>query len=44
VLNKFRGDAALLAPGPQMLQDLTGVPTVATCRCGGSMACPRKMV
>ncbi len=28
VLNKFRGDAALLAPGPQMLQDLTGVPTV----------------
>ena len=30
VLNKFRGDASLLAPGPQMLQDLTGVPTVAT--------------
>lgn len=30
VLNKFRGDAALLAPGPQMLQDLTGVPVVAT--------------
>ena len=30
VLNKFRGDSALLAPGPQMLQDLTGVPTVAT--------------
>ena len=30
VLNKFRGDAALLAPGPQLLQDLTGVPTVAT--------------
>jgi adenosylcobyric acid synthase len=30
VLNKFRGDAALLAPGPRMLQDLTGVPTVAT--------------
>ena len=30
VLNKFRGDVALLAPGPQMLQDLTGVPTVAT--------------
>ncbi len=30
VLNKFRGDAALLAPGPQVLQDLTGVPTVAT--------------
>ena len=29
VLNKFRGDATLLAPGPQMLQDLTGVPTVA---------------
>jgi adenosylcobyric acid synthase len=29
VLNKFRGDAALLAPAPQMLQDLTGVPTVA---------------
>ena len=30
VLNKFRGDARLLAPAPQMLQDLTGVPTVAT--------------
>lgn len=30
VLNKFRGDATLLAPGPQMLEDLTGVPTVAT--------------
>jgi adenosylcobyric acid synthase len=30
VLNKFRGDASLLEPGPQMLQDLTGVPTVAT--------------
>ncbi|EYC51535.1 cobalamin biosynthesis protein CobQ [Hylemonella gracilis str. Niagara R] len=30
VLNKFRGDAALLAPGPQQLQALTGVPTVAT--------------
>ena len=30
VLNKFRGDASLLAPGPQMLQDMTGIPTVAT--------------
>jgi adenosylcobyric acid synthase len=30
VLNKFRGDASLLAPGPQMLQQLTGIPTVAT--------------
>ena len=30
VLNKFRGDVKLLAPGPQMLQNLTGVPTVAT--------------
>ena len=30
VLNKFRGDAALLAPGPEMLQELTGVPVVAT--------------
>ena len=30
VLNKFRGDARLLAPGPQMLQELTAVPTVAT--------------
>ena len=30
VLNKFRGDAALLAPGPEMLQDLTGIATVAT--------------
>ena len=30
VLNKFRGDASLLAPAPQVLQELTGVPTVAT--------------
>ncbi len=29
VLNKFRGDAALLAPGPEHLQRLTGVPTLA---------------
>lgn len=28
VLNKFRGDAGLLAPGPQELQALTGVPMV----------------
>jgi adenosylcobyric acid synthase len=28
VLNKFRGDAALLAPGPEQLQALTGVPVV----------------
>ncbi len=30
VLNKFRGDVSLLAPAPEMLQQLTGVPTVAT--------------
>jgi adenosylcobyric acid synthase len=30
VLNRFRGDAALLAPGPEQLQRLTGVPTLAT--------------
>lgn len=30
VLNRFRGDAALLQPGPQQLERLTGVPTVAT--------------
>ncbi|MBC7991763.1 MAG: cobyric acid synthase [Rhizobacter sp.] len=29
VLNRFRGDASLLAPGPQMLERLTGVPTLA---------------
>lgn len=29
VLNKFRGDASLLEPGPQRLRELTGVPTVA---------------
>ena len=29
VLNKFRGDATLLAPAPEQLQQLTGVPTVA---------------
>jgi adenosylcobyric acid synthase len=28
VLNKFRGDASLLAPAPEMLQERTGVPTV----------------
>ncbi len=30
VLNRFRGDASLLSPGPEMLQSLTGVPTLAT--------------
>ena len=30
VLNKFRGDAALLAPAPALLEARTGVPTVAT--------------
>jgi adenosylcobyric acid synthase len=30
VLNKFRGDASLLAPAPQQLQALTGIATVAT--------------
>lgn len=30
VLNRFRGDPALLSPGPQQLERLTGVPTVAT--------------
>lgn len=29
VLNRFRGDPALLAPGPAMLESLTGVPTLA---------------
>ncbi|HEX5373511.1 MAG TPA: cobyric acid synthase [Aquabacterium sp.] len=29
VLNRFRGDERLLAPGPEQLQALTGVPTVA---------------
>ena len=28
VLNKFRGDPALLAPGPEQLQEMTGVPTL----------------
>ncbi|RQP26531.1 cobyric acid synthase [Piscinibacter terrae] len=30
VLNKFRGDAGLLAPGPQQLQELSGVPVIGT--------------
>ncbi|MDO5102850.1 MAG: cobyric acid synthase [Lautropia sp.] len=30
VLNRFRGDASLLAPAPQMLEEMTGVPVVAT--------------
>ena len=29
VLNKFRGDLALLAPAPEQLRALTGIPTVA---------------
>lgn len=28
VLNRFRGDAALLSPGPEQLRRLTGVPTI----------------
>ncbi len=28
VLNRFRGDASLLSPGPERLAELTGVPTV----------------
>jgi adenosylcobyric acid synthase len=28
VLNKFRGDATLLPPAPQQLEELTGVPTI----------------
>ena len=30
VLNKFRGNESLLPPAPQMLEELTGVPVVAT--------------
>jgi len=30
VLNRFRGDATLLAPAPEQLRQLTGVPTLAT--------------
>lgn len=30
VLNKFRGDAGLLAPAPEQLRALTGVPVLAT--------------
>ncbi len=29
VLNRFRGDATLLSPGPEQLKALTGVPTMA---------------
>ncbi|HEY7371400.1 MAG TPA: cobyric acid synthase [Polyangia bacterium] len=29
VLNRFRGDESLLAPGPEQLERLTGVPTLA---------------
>jgi adenosylcobyric acid synthase len=28
VLNKFRGDASLLPPGPEIVEELTGVPTI----------------
>jgi adenosylcobyric acid synthase len=30
VLNKFRGDASLLAPAPEMLKERTGIATLAT--------------
>ena len=30
VLNKFRGDVSLLAPAPERLRAITGVPTIAT--------------
>jgi len=30
ILNKFRGDAALLAPAPEMLEGMTGIPVIAT--------------
>jgi adenosylcobyric acid synthase len=29
VLNKFRGDARLLSPGPELIEQRTGVPTIA---------------
>jgi adenosylcobyric acid synthase len=29
VLNKFRGDEQLLSPGPERLEQLTGIPTIA---------------
>ena len=28
LLNRFRGDAALLAPGPEFVEERTGVPTL----------------
>ena len=41
VLNRFRGDAALLAPGPDMLQQRTGVPRPALPRQDFHTAAPR---
>ncbi len=32
ILNRFRGERELLAPGPQLLQELTGVPTLGVVR------------
>ena len=32
ILNRFRGERELLAPGPQRLQELTGVPTLGVVR------------
>ena len=43
VLNKFRGDASLLAPAPQHLQERTGVPTVATIPMQWHHGLPEKM-
>jgi adenosylcobyric acid synthase len=42
VLNKFRGDAALLAPAPQMLHDMTGIPVVGTLPLWGQHGLPEE--
>lgn len=42
VLNKFRGDPALLAPGPAMLETLTGVATVGVIPMVRSHALPQE--
>ena len=42
VLNRFRGDATLLAPGPAQLQAMTGLPTVAVIRLMGDHGLPEE--
>ncbi len=42
LINKFRGDPALLAPGPEMLAERTGVPTLGVLPYAGDLGLPEE--